>query len=112
MADHLHLYDMTGRCVASGAVTRDPAGIAPCAEPGVRPALLDLGFTLSGWNATGRGGFAMKNGVRHIVRIKSDPMRRDMRAGGVTMTCKALEEGLAEVDPFTAWMTADPSAAA
>lgn len=84
MADHLHLYDGRGRCTRSvelrGDMTRQAAGL-PYA---VVRALDTLGYAPREWSEDERAGVATAYEETYVFRIKSDPMQRDMRAGGIT----------------------------
>ena len=124
MADHVHVYDMKGRCIRSAPLRNDAANIDAASEMGasvaLRRTLLDLGFVLREWECTDRGGTAVHAvtpghlRVTHddqtadketfLVRIKSDPMQRDMRKGGVTMHLETVRKHGAPIDLLDAWV--------
>lgn len=124
MADHVHVYDMKGRCIRSTPLRNDAPNDDAASEIGatvaLRRTLLDLGFVLREWDRAELGGTAVHavtpghlrvsqedqtaDKETFLVRIKSDPMQRDMRRGGVTMHLESVRRNGATVDLLDAWV--------
>lgn len=114
MTDHVHIYNTGGHCVFSRPLMTcneiDDDAARAGATVGLRRTLLDMGVTLTDWDQVERAGLAASNGQTFIVRIKSDPVQRDMRAGGAT---RMIDDVRRQATPITAadawmmWKTAD-----
>ena len=108
MTDHVHVYDMQGRCLRSvplaGGGPDAEAGARVCAPPSVRRTVLELGLVLTDWEPGERVGLASQSGVAAIVRIKPDGMQRNMRAAGVTAMVEDIRRTGASIDAHDAWL--------
>jgi len=108
MTNHVHVYDMRGRCLRSVPLAEGAADAAPDARvpasPALRRTLLECGLVMTDWDRVERAGLVSQSGVAAIVRIKSDGMQRDMRSGGVTAMMDTIRRDGASIDVHDAWV--------
>lgn len=103
MAEHLHVYEKTGRCIRSVPLNGDMSVLHAGAPIVVLRALLEMRFKAEGWCAEERSGTAVSNDVGYIFRIKPVALARDMMAVGARQALDDIRLKGIEIDPQEVW---------
>lgn len=106
MTDHVHVYEMHGRCIRSAPMREmrgpDDQAAADGVPAGLRRALLDMGFLLRDWSRTENAGLVSTKEQSYIVRVKPAGLMRDMRSTKDTL--EAIRESGVPIDGLEAWI--------
>lgn len=105
---YLHVYTNAGRCIRSAPIKANMSEKRGGVPIPLLSTLLSLGMVATHWiedeNLGESSGLAMTKDESFIIRIKTDPMQRDMRSIGALETMNDIRRRGIEISLNDAWM--------